>query len=266
VKHPLRVDIAGTEAMVRQIGPDELHTCHAAWYHPSNLTLIVCGDMKPADVLRRAEAASSRFAPAAPAQRIESVLPAEPAKVAQARAERRMFIARPRLLVGFKDAVAPQGEELAKLDLVSGIALDALLSKESETHEKLYARGLIGSDFGAGFQAEKGFGYTVIGGETSDPDTLYRELLLVLDDARAHGVKPEVIERKRRKFVGAYVRYFNDPESTAFAYLGALSQGSELFDIPAIAESITTEQVNERIREMFDPSHRPISVLLPLGE
>jgi predicted Zn-dependent peptidase len=197
VKHPLRVDIAGTEAMVRQIGPDELHTCHAAWYHPSNLTLIICGDMKPAHVLRVAEAASSRFAPAAPAPRIESVLPAEPAKVAQARAERRMFIARPRLLVGFKDAVAPQGEELARLDLVSGIALDALLSKESETHEKLYARGLIGSDFGAGFQAEKGFGYTVIGGETSDPDTLYRELLLVLDDARAHGVKPEVIERKR---------------------------------------------------------------------
>jgi len=263
VKHPLRIDIAGTEEMVRSIGPEQLHECHAAWYHPSNLTLIVSGDMKPADVLRMAEAATSKHAPHTPAPRINPELPAEPGRVAEARAERRMFVARPRLLLGFKDPGAPQGRQLATLDLVSSVALDALFSKESEAYERLYASGLIGSDFGAGYQAEKGFGYAVIGGETSDPDALYRELLIVLDDARVRGVGADVIERKRRKFLGSYLRAFNDPESTAYAYLGALGQQHELFDVPQIADSITAAQVNLRIQELFDPSRRAASIILP---
>ncbi len=143
------------------------------------------------------------------------------------------------------------------------MALDALFSKESEAYERLYASGLIGSDFGAGYQAEKGFGYAVIGGETSDPDALYRELLIVLDDARVRGVGADVIERKRRKFLGSYLRAFNDPESTAYAYLGALGQQHELFDVPQIADSITAAQVNLRIQELFDPSRRAASIILP---
>lgn len=263
IKHPLRVDIAGTEEMVRAIGPEQLFECHAAWYHPSNLTLIISGDMKPADVLRMAEAATSRHAPANPAPRIARDMPAEPAGVSAPRAERRMFVARPRLLLGFKDPGAPEGKALARLDLISSVALDALLSKESETYERLYAAGLIGSDFGAGYQSEKGFGYAVVGGETSDPDALFRELVIALDDARARGVSADVIERKRRKFVGSYLRAFNDPETTAYAYLGALGQQYDLFEIPAIAESITAEQVNQRIQELFDPARRAASIILP---
>lgn len=263
VKHPLRVDIAGTEAMVRDIGPEQLQECHAAWYHPSNMTLIICGDMKPADVLRMAEAATGKHAPDTPAPRLSRELPAEPAGVTAPKAERRMFVSRPRLLLGFKDPGAPEGKALARLDLVSSVALDALLSRESEAFERLYATGLIGGDFGAGYQAEKGFGYAVIGGETSDPVALQRELLIVLDDARARGVSADVIERKRRKFLGSYLRAFNDPESTAYAYLGALGQQVELFEIPQIADSITAEQVNARIQEMFDPSRRAASIILP---
>lgn len=261
VKHPLRVDIAGTEEMVRAIGPEQLFECHSAWYHPVNLTLIVSGDMKPADVLRMAEAATSKHAPNTPAPQLNREMPREPETVSAPRAERRMFVARPRLLLGFKDPGAPEGRALAKLDLISSVALDALFSKESEAYERLYSSGLLGSDFGAGYQAEKGFGYAVIGGETSDPDALYRELLIVLDDARARGVDAATIERKRRKFVGSYLRYFNDPETTAYAYLGALGQDAELFDVPAIADSITAEQVNQRIQDLFDPAHRAASII-----
>lgn len=265
VKHPLRVDIAGTEDMVRKIGPDELSLCHAAWYQPANLTLIVCGDMDARRVFAAAEAACNRLASRSTPAPVQRVTPREPAEVSSPRAERRMFVARPRLLLGFKDPGAPQGRELMQLDLVSSIALDALFSKESETYERLYASGLIGGDFGAGYEAEKGFGYAVIGGETSDPDALYRELLIVLDNARAHGVAADVVERKRRKFVGAFLRYFNDPENTAYAYLGALGQGHELFEVPAMADAITAPQVNDRIRDMFEPPRRAASIVLPQG-
>ncbi len=263
VRHPLRVDIAGTEEMVRAISPELLGACHAAWYHPSNLTLIISGDMEPQAVLAAAEAASPRFAPTTPAPKILRLLPREPEFVEDKRRERRMFVARPRLLLGFKDPVVRTGNDLARMDLISGVALDALFSRESAAYERLYARGLIGNDFGAGFQAEKGFGYVVIGGETSDPEELLRELIMVLDDARAQGVSAEVIERKRRKFLGTYLRAFNDPETTASAYLGALAQQYDLFDVPDIADRISPQDVNTRIAELFDPNHRAASIILP---
>lgn len=265
VKHPLRIDIAGTEETVSAVTPELLALCHGTFYHPSNLTLIIVGDFNARDVHETAERLSAKWAPQTTAPRVTRERPAEPAKVAQGRAERRMFIARQRLLLGFKDAKMPEGEGLTRRDLVSTIALDALFGKEGEAYEQLYNARLIGNDFGAGYQAETGFGYAVIGGETDDAAALEAEVLKIIRKARKQGLAEDAMERKRRKVYGTFLRSFNDPESTAYAYLGSIGQRSELFDVPAMLETVTTEEVNQRIRELLTPNNYTASVLLPQG-
>ncbi|MCC6463856.1 MAG: insulinase family protein, partial [Planctomycetes bacterium] len=262
-KHPLRVDIAGTEEMVRAISPELLHRCHGAFYHPTNLTLIITGDLEPARVLKLAEELTQKHFMGAPAPRLQREIPREPEALAAARSERRMFVSRPRLLLGFKELDLPKGRELARRDLVTSIALDVLFGKDSADHERLYADGLISGDFGAGYQAESGFGYAIIGGETRDPAALQAEVAAILKRARKQGIAGEDVERKRRKFVGQYLRNFNDPETTAAAYLAALGQGSELFDFPALAEGITAKDINRRVQNFLNPSRMAASVILP---
>lgn len=263
--HPIRIDIAGTAETVSAVTPELLALCHGTFYHPSNLTLLVTGDFKPAQVLKLAEALSAKWAPATPPPGITRERPLEPVPVGKPRAERRMFISRPRLLMGFKDAVMPQGDALTRRDLVSTIALDAMFSRESEAYERLYDLRLVSADFGAGYQAESGFGYAVIGGETNDPAALERELLKLIREARSAGIDVRAIERKRRKVFGRYLRAFNDPESTAYAYLGSIGQRSELFDIPEMLQSVTAHEVNERINDLLVPTNYAASVLLPQG-
>jgi predicted Zn-dependent peptidase len=143
--------------------------------------------------------------------------------------------------------------------------MDALFSKEGEAFETLYNNRLIGNDFGAGYQAEPGFGYAVIGGETPDPAELEREVVEVIRKARRKGVDPEILERKRRKFLGSFLRAFNDPESTAYAYLGSIGQGSELFDVPRMVEDVNIDQINQRIKQLLTPNNYAVSILLPQG-
>lgn len=264
-KHPLRIDIAGTAETVSAVTPELLALCHGTFYHPSNLTLIICGDFKPAWVRELAEKLSAARAPASPAPLIERERPAEPHKVARPRAERRMFVSRPKMLMGFKDPSVPDGAELVKLDLASTLAMDALFSREGEAFESLYNERLVGNDFGGGYQCERGFGYAIVGGETPDPAKLESRLVEIIEKARKTGIAPEVLERKRRKMLGAFLRAFNDPESTAYAYLGSISNESELFDVPEMMQAVTVEQVNQRIRDLLTPNNYAISTILPQG-
>jgi predicted Zn-dependent peptidase len=264
-KHPVRIDIAGTEQTVSAVTPDLLQLCHSRFYHPANLTLLVAGDFEPDNVRDIAERLSAKWAPGTPTPDVRRDRPQEPVGVGERSAKRRMFISRPRLLMGFKDAKMPDGDALTRRDLVSTIAMDALFSKEGEAYERLYERRLIGGDFGAGYQAEPGFGYAVIGGETPEPEALEAEVVEIVRKAREQGVSAQDIERKRRKVFGTFLRSFNDPESTAYAYLNAIGHKSELFDVPEMLEDVTADEVNERINELLTPNNYAASVLLPQG-
>lgn len=264
-RHPLRIDIAGTAETVSAVTPELLGMCHGTFYHPTNLTLLVTGDFQPAEIAELANAFADKWAPPLPPPGFKRVRPTEPAKVARHKSVRKMFISRPKLLLGFKDAKQPEGDALTYRDVLSSLAMDALFSKESAAYESLYNARLIGGDFGAGYQAERGFGYAVIGGETPDAGALEAEVLKILKQARKQGIDADVLERKRRKYLGQFLRAFNEPEGTAYAYIGALGQGSELFDVPAMIDRITVKQVNERINQLLTPNNYTASVLLPQG-
>jgi predicted Zn-dependent peptidase len=263
VNHPIRIDIAGSAESVSAIDPEWLHRCHATFYHPTNLTLVVSGDFEAAELFDMADRLADKWAPKGKAPRVQRLKPVEPGKVRQHRMSRHMLISRQRLLMGFKDTGRLEGRRLAKLDVLSSLGLDAMFSKESELYERLYGRRLIAGDFGAGYQAEHGFGYAAIGGETPDARTLETEIMREIKRVLAQGIDAEVLERKRRKYLGKFLQAFNEPEGTAYAYIGAMAQRSELFLVPHMIENATVHQVNERLRELLTPENYAISLILP---
>lgn len=265
VKHPLRIDIAGTVETVRRITPDLLGMCHATFYHPTNCTLLVSGDFEPQELMELANRLADKWAPPAPAPRIQRDRPHEPDRVSRHKSVKRMYVTRPRVMIGFKDHKQPRGGKLTHRDVLSSLALDALFGRESEGFEHLYNKRLVGNDFGASYDAEDDFGYAVIGGETPDAAALEQEVVCILNSALKKGVDAGLIERKRRKALGDFLRSFNDPESTAYAYMSALGQRSELFDIPDMIENTSAAQVNKRIRELFDLDNYAVSIVAPVA-
>lgn len=68
-KHPYGWPMAGVEASIKTIGPNELRAFYAAYYRPANATLIVAGDTSEAALRGKLEAAFGKWRDARPSPR-----------------------------------------------------------------------------------------------------------------------------------------------------------------------------------------------------
>src|SRR5690606_17846313 len=70
--HPVRIDIAGTVESIREITADTLQLCYDTFYHPSNMAVLVVGDVEPDAVLQQVldDMAGRRYSFRPPVQRL----------------------------------------------------------------------------------------------------------------------------------------------------------------------------------------------------
>jgi predicted Zn-dependent peptidase len=204
-----------------------------------------------------------RFAPGAAWRRprIE-----EPVTIARKRHEQPFSVARPQLALGFKDRDLPADpQEWLVRDLSSKLLLDVLFSASSRHHEALYAADLIDDTFDASYSGEHDFGFTILGGETDDPDLLAEKLHATLDTARREGIDAADFELARNRFLGRWVRAFNSAESLAGALVSGHFRGVRIDALPQIAMSLTPAHLSRRLEEHLREECSAASILVPDG-
>jgi predicted Zn-dependent peptidase len=270
VRHPVRIDIAGTPESIRQIDSATLHECYRTFYRPSNMILFAVGDIE-SDRFFEFVASSSRFASAppesgasGPSGAVKRFYPEEPREVFRRETRKEMEVALPKLLVGFKEVGLPTGgEEYVLHDLASGLALEILFGRSSTTFQELYEGGLILDDFGAGYSIGAEVGHGIIGGETPQPDRLREILLGRISRLREGGIAPEDFERTRRMFAGSFIRGFNSLDYIASNYTYFRFHDFDLFSIPDLLARLDRDRLQERIRSLLDPENFASFVILP---
>src|SRR5690606_17249084 len=261
--HPVRIDIAGTVESIRRIDPETLYACYDTFYHPSNMAVFVVGDVDPEAVLAQVEAdvGPRGYAPRPP---VERLYPEEPPGVAQDRVEAVLPAARPLYALGFKDAGAPAGGPAwLRRDVVTSLVLAAALGKSSRLYQELYDADLVDDGFGARYQAGPGYGHSVIGGETRDPDELHRRLMEGLARLAGEGLAEEDLRRVQRQAVGEFVQFFDSLEFIANGFLYYHFLGASLFAYLDQLQEVTVEEANRRLREHFDPDRAAVSIVRP---
>lgn len=245
-RHPVRIDVPGTIESVRGITRDTLSLCHRVFYTPSELVVVVAGDVDPDRVARRAREAIARQK--RPPVRVERTPPEEPRGVYRKETELSLWLPRPKLLLGWKEpALGGTAEDVVRRETATGVALDLLFGKGSALNARLYDRGLVDDSFSFAYFGQASYGFTVVGGDTDDPDRLREELLAGVRRARRDGVRKRDLERMRRKYLGRYVRSFDDPESAAFAMFGYAVRGVDPLDFPRWISRLSPRDVEERI-------------------
>lgn len=262
-KHPIRIDIAGTESSIRAIDARWLHLCYRNFYHPSNMGLFVAGDVDPEKTFRLVEKnhASREFGPP---PRAERFFPAEGAAVARREVALDLPVATHKFLLGFKDAApATGGREIARREAVTGILIDAALGRSSEAYESLYDGGLIDDTFSASYTADAGYGFTAIGGETDDPSMTVGALRKHLRRVARDGVRSEDFERIRSKALGKFYRNFNSPESVAYTAMHQAFRDTDILGFPRFLRSIRLDEINARAKEHFDARRSAVSLVRP---
>lgn len=259
-RNPVRIDVAGTVESIRTITPDDLYLCHRTFYHPSNMVVFVTGGVDPEAVLAQIEEnQAKRTVP--PQAAIHRVYPDEPPEIRERRVEQTMPVAAPLFMMGYKDPhVGLSGRELLRREVVAGFLWNILVGRSSEFFSRLYESGLINSRFQAHYGAGATFGFSTLAGETPDPERLEAELVQHLATLPIEG---EDLARQKRRELGEYVALFQNLEEIAYVYNHFVFQDIDLFDLPAVVESVRVDDLEAFRAEHLTESRRSVSIIRP---
>lgn len=259
--HPVRIDIAGTNESIKEITKDLLYECYETFYHPSNMCLFVVGGVDPEEIalLVRDNQAKKEFEPLG---EIKRHFPDEPPEVNVQEKVDHLHVAMPKMMIGFKDMDTDlTGRALLRKECEMRILFDCLFSQSSHIYQTLYDEQLISDQFGNEYNSYPGYGFSVLGGDTKDPDRLLARLKEEISEAKETGIAEQNFERNRKKRIGTFLRMLNSPEAIANEFTKYLFKDMDLFEIIEIYKEMKLDEVNERLQQHFAWDRMAVSII-----
>ncbi|OGX80359.1 zinc protease [Exiguobacterium sp. SH31] len=255
--HPVKIDIAGTIESISAITAADLYACHQAFYHPSNMTLFVVGNIDPDIVLEqiRSNQAAKTFEPPVLTER-EHVQ--EPRTVRLATRVIEMDVSVPKVMIGYKDTPRA-GEDGMKQELAVELLMHALFDTTAPLYAELYAEGLIDDAFSFDYTSEESFAFAVLSMETPHVDAFVARITEVLE--RPLDIGNETLDRKKRMMKGQFLKALNSPEFIANQFSRYALTGGNMFDLPELLDAVTLEELYDTYDRLFKPDQRTVCVV-----
>ena len=261
-EHPVRIDIAGTVETIAEIDTATLQSCYDRFYHPSNMHLFVVGDLDRQELFEFV-AGRSRAGEALEGE-LKRKYPVEPAEVCKVESEVEMDVAAAKFILGFKETGIPlAGKELVRRELLSDLGLDLLFGSSSDLFRELYEKQLVHDGLWSGYDALGGVAYAMVGGDTSSPDEFPGRLLDGIESRLGEALSRDNFERKKRQFIGDFVRRFSSLEFIAHGFTTYLFRDFDLFSLIDLINGLEREMLEEHLRSLLDPDRHSIFKIIP---
>jgi predicted Zn-dependent peptidase len=262
--HPVSIDIAGTIESISHITKDWLYECYNTFYHPSNMLLFIVGPVDPEKIMNQVKENQAKK-DYKDMPEIDRHFEEEPLQAAEKKQVLQMNVQTSKCLVGIKALHVDQtGETMLKNELTMNVLLDLLFGKSSENYDQLYNDGLVDETFSFDYTQEQGFGFAMIGGDTSDPDQLAQRLQEMLMGAKnGSAFTEEQLERAKKKKIGAFLRAINSPEYIANQFTRYSFNDMNLFDVVPTLEKITLQDVQSLASEVIADERISVCQVIP---
>ena len=262
--NPVKTDIAGTVESISGITPQLLFDCCDAFYNPSNMFLVMVGDIDPEKAV---EVVDRYVTKDKDRGRINREKIDEPKSAYEHFVVQKMSVSKPQFMIGFKETETDIcGKELLIKQFESKILLSLLFGKSSSFFIKLYEEGLIDGSFSADAEIEKRYGFSSVSGESKNPKEVYKRVLKRIEEVKNTGIDEDELERIKRVMIGSNLREYNDVERIGNNFIRAFMSDINPFESNEVVQSITKKQLEERLSEHFTEEGSVLSVIEPLGE
>jgi len=261
--HPAKIRTIGSADSIARINKELLYKCHDTFYHPSNMMLVVAGELDFAEVLSLVEKdlAARKYTPRGP---ITRVIPTEPDSVVHPETRIELKVSRPLVMMGFKGILSAEGRDYHKQLIAADLALSTVLGKANSGYWQLYEKGIVTEDFRFGYSAYRGIGYVWISGETEDVDAFVTEITSNLQRACQEGLQAEIFEAVRRQEIGSFSALLDDPEQLAGVYITHRFNGLDLMDVRMLLDEVRLEDAQECLEQLIREDNRVVSIVEPL--
>lgn len=266
-RHPARIRVIGSIESINRITKELLYLCHDTFYHPSNMIVVVAGDVefeRVFDLVHKdmSERGYERRGP------IERVIDDEPAEAAQPEVRHKMKVSRPHVLLGFKGNLDPEAGDdpkaLQRKRIAGELALEAVLGKSTDLYWSLYEKSVIASGYGYGLTVYPKAAHFAVGAESEDADAFRDRITEALARAADKGVDPDRFEEARRREIGALAGALDDPQLLVHLYTVYRFQGLDILDRRELLDQVDVEEGTRFLRRFVGEKNRTFSVVEPL--
>lgn len=260
-ENPVKIDIAGTVESISHITPEILYKCYNTFYNPANMILVLVGDI---DINQALKYVDKHISPERNLGKIERFVPIEPGERAKDYIEQTLSVSQPIFRIGFKDnKPGMYSTELLKKEIATEIILEAIFGKSGDLYLEMYEHGLIDATFGVETELEPKFGYTLIGGDSAEPEKVYELVKQRINKFIETGIDQSLIDRAKKVLVSQDIRLFNSVENMGNTFVRQLLNGQNPFEYKEVVMSLTYDEIYDRLREHFDTSNCVLSVVRP---
>lgn len=261
-QHPVRQDIAGSVESIAEIDKALLYKCYRNFYNMGNMALFVIGDITTDIVAECVERNLEHYdlAPTFPKRDYGD----EPTTVKKEFISQHLDVSVPVFTIGFKDDdIGYDGKELLKKNIEYSVINEIAFGKTSAIYNKLYDDGFIHGYLSFEYEGEKTYGFTMISGESEEPKRVKEIVLQGLKKLQNDGIQKEDFDRLMRAFWGRFIKQFDNITSIAHGFLTNEFNNIGLFDYLDVANCVTLESVNQRLRQSFSKENCALSVIYP---
>ncbi len=263
--HPVRKNICGTVSSVKRITKEDLYRAYELFYHPSNMALIVCGDVDEKTVLDTVDRTLGRSA--RPLPDVCRRLSPDVGRIARAYTEERMQVSKPIFSIGIKDSVLLSDAHARLMrELTMALLNEVLFSQSSDFYNTLFERGLLTPSFTVGYSASPTFAFNCLSGESDDPDAVLGELRAYLRGALERGLDRDAFRRCQRALYADEVRAYDSTEEIANRLLSFVFEGTEMLDAASLLLDIRIEDAERLMRSFFLEDRFVMSVIRPIED
>ena len=257
--HPARYSVAGTIESIARITDETLYACHKVFYAPSNMALVVAGDIDPQRVVEIAKKILPTERGEIPQRDYGAEESPEPVAL---RAQKAMEVSEPMFLFGASAQYPPKGAERLRFSLTGTLATQMIAGKSSPLYLKMYDEGLVKGDFAAEFSAVTGIALTTFDGSGAQPEAVFDAVMGEIKRVVAEGLDEAQFARLKKKLFGTLLRSL-DSESAWEELTQAHFNGYDSFESVEVLTTITADEVLAFIREQMQTERFAMMTVVP---
>ena len=258
--NPVKLDIAGTVESISKITPDVLYKCYNTFYNPSNMTMVVCGDFVPEDLL---EEIKKRLVKKEPQGEIKRIYPPKENKINKPYKEDEMEVSMPIFAIGYKDneELYRNRENIIKKHIAIEILLNIAIGKSSDLYKELYESGDLLAEPDLDYEFSDEYAHVLISGQSTNPKKIYEKVKETFEKYKQDGLDEEHFNRIQRKIYGDYVVEYNSVGDIARMFLSDKMKQINSFDYIEEYFQVTKEYTEDVLKNVFKTENMILSVV-----
>ena len=255
IEDPIRIPVIGTEESINSITKEDLYKCYNTFYHPSNMFMVITGNVEPKSVIKiiKDNQDKKKFEPFS---KINIKKYNEPKKVLKEKDEIKMDITIPKVMLAYKIPLCKfKNIDLNKARDYISIIFDINFGDSSLINEKLVNEKIVNGGIGLEVVNTDNYILFIIAGESENINEFTKEIDKAVKNL---SITAEELERKKKTYIGNIVAQSNSVYIINSKIMSNIIKYGEIkYDDYSYTKNLSIEEANFVLKNI-DLSHRTI--------